>query len=277
MSPSIDLGQRGNVSAEYVDDYEFTVREESAHTDSGIEIPRMRVIVREDTDEVVGTVKSNYKVLSHADALNPILHELERRGRDIHKRILVTQGGARMYAHLYFKDTEFNVKGDDRVWPGTTIVNSLDGSVKYLAEPNALRLVCTNGMVIRAAIARFVQLHSKSADWSSVVDDLLGIIDNEDTFNPIRKWASISTDEEMVNNLIKSVFEDKAFPAKYEESVLGELANERSQFGDLTLWNVYNAFHSVLEHDMIREQGKVERARHLDENLFKLFEQAVRV
>ena len=95
----IFTSERGEVE-EHVQDYQFGVREEPVVTSSGIIVPDRRVIIREDTEQALGIVGSNYKVLSHAEALDPILDALKRKKQKTFQRVALTQGGAKA-THLH--------------------------------------------------------------------------------------------------------------------------------------------------------------------------------
>lgn len=268
---------RGEVG-EHIDKYDFDLTTESTCTSSGIEIPRLRSIVRTDTNQVVGCVKSNYKVLTHKEAIDPIIESLSKN-HDVFKRIFVTDSGSKMFANLYLKDANTTISQNDGFWPGVSIVNSLDGSLKYRAEATIFRLICTNGLRVPVSIKSFVQLHSKNSDLSVAIEDFFGNFENTGGFSRLSRLAvtPVKTQNEL-QGVLESVFEDKklGFPKKYSQRVSDELNIEKSAFGLLTYWNVYNAFNSVIEHDILREQGKIERARLLDENLFSKFYEFVK-
>lgn len=260
---------------ERVDEYEFPVYEQDAVTENGLVIPNARAIVRGDTDEVVGLVKSAYKVLTHADALNPILEAFEKTGEKVHKNVSLTQNGARMYANLTFPEHQRSAGGGDNYWPGITVTNSLDGTRKYMTEMEILRLVCTNGMRLPHRIAGFSIGHHKNAEWDDQVHRVLELFEQPEQFEFITAWNQIAgpnkRNEEIVLDEIEKVIESDGciFPKRYTENVKDYYQNHEDGF---TVWNFYSAFNSVVEHDIKREKEKIERARSLDANLFDTFE-----
>ena len=257
--------------AEYMEDYQFSVEEASVFTLSGIEIPSRRAIVRTDTNEILGLVGSNYKVLSHRDALDPILERLTERNINMFKRIALTEGGAKMFASVYFPGNEKNA-GGDKFWPGITIVNSLDGMLKYSIEASIYRLVCTNGLRVPTAVAKFTKTHSKNMNFGDVVDEILDFVSNENHFAQLTKWANMAMNVEEMKKKAKSIVNTKActFPVRYLPQVEEEIDRE-AEFNTVSVWGLRNAFNSVIEHYMIREKGKLGRARLLDENLNIIF------
>lgn len=273
--PVLDMGERGTPT-EHMEAYQFTVREEELTTPSGLIVPGKRAIVREDTEEVIGTVGSHYKVLTHAEALDPIIRNLESRGLKTFKRVNLVDGGAKMFANIYFPGEEFEVgdHSNDSVWPGVSVVNSLDGSLKYRPEATIYRLACTNGMRIPMKMAGFSAIHSKNQDFESIVEKILASISEGSHFHTFHRMANIGRPADTIELQIDQILEDKksTFPRRYKDLVMAEIAkNTNIRFNTITVWDIYNAFQSVIEHHMIREKGKVIRGRALEEDLFKYF------
>lgn len=259
-----------------VEPYDFPVFETEVRTDSGLIVPDKRAIVRGDTDEVIGLVGSTYKTLTHADALEPILEALDKTGAKVRKQVRLTQNGARMYARLFMEDMEHRFGDNERLWPGFTVTNSLDGTRKHNAEMTLMRLVCTNGMRVPTAVASFSSRHTTNADYDQAVAKILEFLDRPAPFEFISAWNQQAgpnkRDTDQIVEAIEEVCDTKGckFPRRYSENVADYYQNAEDGF---TVWNFYNAFNSVIEHDIAGEKGKVERARELDENVFRTFEQ----
>ncbi len=282
-SNGIFTSDRGDVE-EHLADYQFPVAEYPVTASVpgmpglSLPVPTRRAIVRTDTDTVLGLVGRNYKVLSHSEALDPIVDALHRRGVETFKRVALTQGGARMFANIYFPGPEMNLANRttegvrDNCWPGITVINSLDGTLKYSLEATIFRLACTNGMRIPTAIASMKATHSKNRDYDRMVEEILSKTSDTDRFRILQEWANKVMNPDNMALLAEQMIRRKSciFPAVYLDEVKEEIKNETS-FGVVSVWGLYNAFNSVLEHNLIREKGKMERARMLDENLFKVF------
>lgn len=277
MNTGIFNSNRGEIK-EHIANYQFGVREEEVRTASGIVIPNRRAIIRTDNDTVVGEVGSNYKVLTHSEALDPLLDRLTKKKVKTFKRVALVDNGSRMYANIYFPDQELNLPTADRsskdtCWPGIGIVNSLDGTLKYSLEATIYRLACTNGMRIPTKIASFKTTHSKNKSFDDLIDEILSKVSDADRFIVLNKWASEQIKPENMEKLAEKIIKHKknTFPARYLPLVKEEIEKEGKN-GLTTVWGLYNAFNSVLEHNLIRGKGKLERARMLDENLFKVFD-----
>lgn len=276
MENGIFTSERGDVK-EIIANYQFGVREENVVTASGLEVPNRRAIIRTDNDMVIGEVGSNYKILTHSAALDPILDRLKTKKVKTFQRVAVVDNGARMYANIYFPSQELNLPAadgrKDTCWPGITIVNSLDGTLKYSLEATIYRLACTNGMRIPTAIASFKTTHSKNKSFDELVEEILVKVSDANRFNTINRWAGHHIKPDNMDAMAQKIIENKKslFPARYLPLVKEEIAKEKNN-GLTTVWGLYNAFNSVLEHNLVREKGKLERARMLDENMFKVFE-----
>jgi hypothetical protein len=214
-------------------------------------------------------------VLTHADALNPILEAFDKVNAKIHKNIRLTHNGARMYANLTFPEHQRSAGGNDNYWPGITVTNSLDGTRKYMTELEIMRLVCLNGMRMPWKIAGFAVGHSKNAYFDAAVQRVLEILEQPESFEWITAWNQLpgpsKRDESVIIKAIEEVVNTTGckFPARYSDNVVDYYTNHEDGF---TVWNFYNAFNSVIEHDIKREKNKVERARELDINLYNTFE-----
>ena len=282
MSNVVTQEDRGIFSGKYGEvmehkaEYDFPISEQPIATNSGIVIPDRRAIVRTDTNQILGMVGSNYKVLSHKDALEPIIDGLQNRGFETFQRTTLTQNGARMFANIYFPNKEREIKigkSNDTYWPGISIVNSLDGTLKYHLEASIYRLICTNGMRVPTVIAGGASVHSKNKDFESMIDQILTQITADGNhFSTFQNWANIPVKRAEIADKVEGLFKTKKFtyPERYKDIVLEEIAREE-KFGMVTVWNLYNAFNSVLEHHLIREKGRYDRARLLDQNMFEVF------
>jgi len=274
VEPIINMGERGEPT-EHTEPYQFDVVEEPV-TAGGLIVPNMRAIINGSTQEVIGTVGSHYKVLSHSAALDPLLKRLNDKGVKTFKRINMTNGGARMYANVYFPGNELAI-GDqgskDNVWPGITVVNSLDGALKFSAEATLYRLACTNGMRIPTKMAAFSARHSKNQDFDSMVEHILEFVADGSQFSTFQRLANHGMKVDGIESIIDGILKDKAstFPARYKDMVMGEIMKTDTSFNTVTAWDLYNAFQSVIEHHLIREKGKLNRGRTLEDNLFKYF------
>jgi hypothetical protein len=109
-------------------------------------------------------------------------------------------------------------------------------------------------------------------DYDQMVEEIIASISDTDRFILLQKWANSVMTPDKMGLMAEKIVKSKAsmFPARYLDEVKAEILKETS-FGIVSVWGLYNAFNSVLEHNLVRGKGKMERARMLDENLFKVF------
>ena len=61
--------------------------------------------IREDNDEILGWTTERYGLVHHADILGRADEAFENRGIDVERKVIVTEGGAKMRA-------QYDLKGD---------------------------------------------------------------------------------------------------------------------------------------------------------------------
>lgn len=260
--------------ADSADIYDFPIYETEVRTDNGLVVPDKRAIVRGDTDEVLSLVGTTYEVLPHTKALEPILEALDKRGAEVRQQIRTTHNGARMYARLFMQDMETNFGPNERLWPGFTVTNSLDGTRPFMSEMTLMRLVCTNGMRVPTTFQKYSSRHTKNADFNHAIETFLDVLNNPASFQFIADWnqqaGPSKRDEEAIVEAIEEVcdFPGSRFPKRYADQVTDYYQNAED---GITVWNFYNSFNSVIEHEIAGEKQKVERARDLDDNVFRTF------
>jgi len=113
---------------------------------NGIET-RFFANVRTDTGEAFGIVTDRYKVMQNSELLGSIEETFQSRGlgKSVRK-VMVTQGGARVHANYRFDDIGFKVGNQDIVF-NLRVQNSFDGSLRVALAVGLFRLICSNGAV----------------------------------------------------------------------------------------------------------------------------------
>ena len=132
--------------------------------------PYYEVIVRLPTDEdptevPVGLVSRNYQLIQHHEILQRAASVLASYGVDLTKvtvNLDLTVHGERMTLGLVFpKDSEYTyaVGRDDVMALYLEFINSVDGSLRLAFRVSWLRLVCTNGLMLREVLSDFSRMH----------------------------------------------------------------------------------------------------------------------
>jgi len=111
-------------------------------------VPNRKAIVNVDTGAVMDIVSDQYKVVTHKEALEPVLAALYDGGFSFTRTALYNDG-QRLNIEATNKNTEYRV-GDDVFFPRVQVLNSYDRTVSVKVIFGLFRLVCSNGMVIPA-------------------------------------------------------------------------------------------------------------------------------
>mgnify|MGYP003138716721 CR=1 FL=1 len=124
-------------------------------------------IVRDDTNEVLGIVKSRYTPQPYSALWEPLVEGLEESGLDLDDVELkwnTMDRGARMFADITLKSYNYDRIVGEKTALQMRVRNSVDGSLKYDISAFIKRLWCSNGQA-RIAENTSVQFkHTISTD-----------------------------------------------------------------------------------------------------------------
>ena len=105
-------------------------------------------IVRDDTNEVLGIVKSKYTPQPYSKLWEPLVEGLKASKLDLFDakvRWIIMNNGARMYADIELKAYDFEKIVGEPTSLALRVKNSIDGSIKYDVSAFLRRLSCANG------------------------------------------------------------------------------------------------------------------------------------
>ena len=214
--------------------------EEDFNVENFINIPERRVIVRTDTNQVLGIASPNYKIITHKSVVDKF-DGLDFLKRD---RITTAQNGALMLADYDIKNKkEFQVKKGDIVKMQLRLFNSYNFSCGVGFELRALRLVCTNGLMIPKAVGRFSYRHFENAP----VEQLATLIDNvyDNSCDILNLWKTWSNAE--VDNHKRQLWFDETNEILKKKTAerLTVLALDAS-----TVWDMFNIYTKYISHEL---------------------------
>ena len=117
---------------------------------NGYDLPKTlgQKVVRDDTNEVVGIVKSRNTPTPYADLWEPLVNGLEASGLDLDDAEIkwnTMNNGARMYADITLKSYNYDRIVGEKTALQMRVRNSVDGSLKYDVSAFIKRLMCSNG------------------------------------------------------------------------------------------------------------------------------------
>ena len=154
--------------------YDFTVKQvEVPHPTKGGKSGYF-MNVREDNDEILGWTTERYGIVQHRDILGKSDEAFERRGIEVERKVIVTEGGAKMRAQYDLKGDLFQAdipKVGDTVAYRLTAQNSFDRSLRISYALGLVRLVCTNGMTTTEKEVEMVKKHSTNVNIGDIITE----------------------------------------------------------------------------------------------------------
>ncbi|MFA6089669.1 MAG: DUF932 domain-containing protein [Candidatus Woesearchaeota archaeon] len=224
------------------DNYKFPVSVVPL-TAGKIVIDNKFAIVREDTSESIGLVSDSYGLLKHSTVIDNVRELL---GKQAYKeKVEVQRNGALLFATYTFPNQQIEVKKGDYVAMQMIVKNSYDGSQAFQIMLGALRLVCTNGMVMGKQFFGFMQKHySNSGNIDSAqLKERFGGLSLD--FKKTLPLMQIMTKKNLPENTdaFRNTIKDKVFP-----QYVAEKAEENFKKEDKTVWGYYNALTATITH-----------------------------
>ena len=121
-------------------DLNWTVREESLTTESGIIIPKQKAIVREDTNKVLSIHGEGYYPYQNHQLIELLDKVSQQSGLEIHRGGSFGDG-QKVFIQLKSNDLKL---GDDRIEGYITGINSFDGTTSLAFGPSNITISCQN-------------------------------------------------------------------------------------------------------------------------------------
>ena len=221
----------------------------------GVRLPASigQKIVRDDSNEVLGIVKSKYIPQPYSALWEPLVEGLEESGLDLDDAEIkwsTMNNGARMFVDITLKSYTYDRIVGEKTALQMRVRNSVDGSLKYDVSAFIKRLWCSNG---QASIAENTSVKFKhtistepekigqvAATWPTILED------DAHLFNHMRK---VPVERDTVQNFMtKNLCLTKTkTKVKVNEKWLGRM---------MGLWDTYStqigkngyAFYNALTH-----------------------------
>lgn len=211
---------------------------------------KCRLVVRTDTNDVLGKHGKSYHVTPYGNTLeqiNEVLGEsLDLSNVQIEDHLI--DNGARMRRDIIFKDYTIEPKVDDIVAFRVSLFNSYDGGWAWQVAFSGLRLWCSNGCTTADFRVRNRQKHTSIINLESQVKKMQNAIEafqgNEEVF---RHWIKKQVSKEEVEETFKKTLafmpkkssESKNFSEPLLEELMKIHDREMSDNGS-TVWAAYN-------------------------------------
>jgi len=210
--------------------------------------------VVDEKGNIISVVGKGYNVIQNADIIPDYERAIYRSGlntRGMERDIQQSHGGARTVVTYTFPAHRIEVKKDDPMDLKISVLNSYDGSWKFMSLVGALRLACLNGQVIGDFFSSFYGKHTMNLDTDAAVDRLETSLDvylqNAEYW---KQYPKISVTDLQAQN----VFLNLAGTSKVLNGVLEEIhvkyvdemgGNLWALFNTLTDWSSHSKFKNI--------------------------------
>ena len=154
--------------------YDYTVKQVAVpHPETGNKSGYF-MNIRTDNDEILGWTSDRYGLVNNADLLDKADGAFAARGIDVTRKVIVTEGGAKMRAQYDLSGDMFRAEvpqvGDTMAYR-LTAQNSFDRSLRISFALGLVRLICTNGMVTMEKEVEMVKKHSRQVNIGDIISD----------------------------------------------------------------------------------------------------------
>jgi hypothetical protein len=237
--------------------------------------------IREDNDDILGWTTERYGLVQHSDILGRADEAFENRGIDVTRKVIVTEGGAKMRAQYDLQGDLFKADvpavGDTMAYR-LTAQNSFDRSLRISFALGLVRLVCTNGMTTTEKEVEMVKKHSTNINIGDIItEDALdsALSKLKDSLSTYGRLAQTELTQEQGLVILQNLANAKVFSEKVREAI-GKIWNEPTHEEDKerNLYNLNNAVTQHLTHEVADE--RFEYANRVTANVLKRFDLAAR-
>ena len=210
--------------------------------------------VVDEKGNIISVVGKGYNVIQNADIIPDYERAIYLSGlntQGMERDIQQSHGGARTVVTYTFPAHRIEVKKDDPMDLKISVLNSYDGSWKFMSLVGALRLACLNGQVIGDFFSSFYGKHTMNLDTDAAIDRLETSLDvylqNAEYW---KQYPKISVTDLQAQN----VFLNLAGTSKVLNGVLEEIhlkyvdemgGNLWALFNTLTDWSSHSKFKNM--------------------------------
>ena len=269
-------------------DLNWTVREESLTTESGIIIPKQKAIVREDTNKVLSIHGEGYYPYQNHQLIELLDKVSQQSGLEIHRGGLFGDG-QKVFIQLKSNDLKL---GDDKIEGYITGINSFDGTTSLAFGPSNVTISCQNTF-----FGAFRSMDTKVRHTKNMVmrvDDIcrgLEKVVEEETkmFEDIKMLSETRMTKESEDWVTRTLFNImRDVDLNDEESVSTVTRNKLSRFeidlnGELkekggNLWGLFSGVTKYTTHSMKKDDNSEnkmfgvygQRERHIFKELVEM-------
>ena len=238
----------------------WTVREESLTTQSGIIIPKQKAIVRDDTNEVLSIHGMGYYPYQNHQLIELLDKVSQQSGLPIHRGGMFGNG-EKVFIQLKSNDMKL---GNDRIEGYITGINSFDGTTSLAFGPSNITISCQNSF-----FAAFRNLNAKIRHTKNMemrIDDICrgleGVLEEEkEMFEDIKKLSETKMtkkQEDWVTRTLFNIMKDVDLNSDKDVSTVTrnrlsrfyvDLNGEVKEKGD-NLWGLFSGVTKYTTHSL---------------------------
>ena len=266
----------------------WTVREESLTTQSGIIIPKQKAIVRDDTNEVLSIHGMGYYPYQNHQLIELLDKVSQQSGLEIHRGGSFGDG-QKVFIQLKSNDLKL---GDDKIEGYITGINSFDGTTSLAFGPSNITISCQNTF-----FGAFRSMDTKVRHTKNMimrVDDICRgleqVVEEESKmFEDIKQMSETRMTKENEDWVTRTLFNImKDVDLNNEEQVSSVTRNKLTRFyvdlnGELkekgdNMWGLFSGVTKYTTHSMIKgdnSENKMfgtygQRERHIFKQLVEM-------
>lgn len=210
--------------------------------------------VVDDEGNILSIVGKGYNVIQNADIIPDYERAIYQSGLDttgMTRDIQQSHGGARTVVTYTFPAHRIEIRKDDPMDLKISVLNSYDGSWKFMSLVGALRLACLNGQVIGNFFSSFYGKHTKSLEPEVAVNKLrmsLGVYTENAEY--WKQYPNIPVNELQVNNVFINLAGDSKVLGEYLHNIYAKYQDDMGA----NLWALYNTLTDWSSHAEFRNK-----------------------
>ena len=251
--------------------FRFPVALENAFDQRGNIVPRTKLVVRKDTDEVLSNVSDRYRLITHEEVMKPVEAFTATIGKG-DAEYYVEKNGAKLVATHTYKNVALSLPGHkmhgqsaasvgDTVALRTYSINSYNSTAPFEFQIGALVLRCLNGATAFDSLfsLRYRHIGVNKSNLLEFPDPKVVISAFERQGDQWKTWADLGVN----SNQVKTLVED----GRRLQLLSMRSYNENKDYFERadTVWDLYNAFTYVITHSTrTQESGRLTRFDRLN-------------
>lgn len=260
----------------------WTVREESLTTQSGIIIPKQKAIVRDDTNEVLSIHGEGYYPYQNHQLIELLDKVSQQSGLPIHRGGMFGNG-EKVFIQLKSNDLKL---GNDRIEGYITGINSFDGTTSLAFGPSNITISCQNTFfgAFRSMDTKVRHTKNMVMRVEDICRGLEQVVEEESKmFEDIKRMSETrmtKENEDWVTRTLFNIMEDADL--NDEESVSTVTRNKLTRFyvdlnGELKEKgdNVWGLFSGVTKHTT-HSMNKGDETKNMENKMFGVYGQRER-